>query len=168
MGDHTACSPCNFEALLALPSPGNDLLSLGLPGASPQQRAPHAAGQVQPPAGQRTPDMASLSFAISEEEMEWLVALTEGDGAASHGNAAAAAAAAEAASTSTTMTAPEAQQDAQQMHPVDQRLLHSVNSEPGPLTAAGASAAAAAAADAANNAAWAADAAAASTGQPND
>lgn len=162
MGDQIACSPCSFEALLSLPSPGNELLSLGLPASSPQQQAPlpHAA-QVQASAAQRTPEMASLNCPISEEEMEWLVALAEEDVAAPASCCGwAAAAPAEAASTSATATAP-GQQDAQHMQLVDQRLLQSAPSEPGVSIPSPA----AAAAEAANNAAWAADTTAASTGR---
>lgn len=153
MVDTAACSPCNFEALLALPSPGDELLSLGLPSiASPH--APHAAGQVQPAEEQRTPDATSLNFIISDEEMQWLVALTDEDGIAPDAAAAAAsAAAAQPLATSAAMAAAAAPlpQQEQPMQLLDQRLLHSAASMPDLSSASAASAAA----DVINNACWA-------------
>lgn len=165
MEDQMACSPCSLDTVLRLPLASNELLSLGLSGLSPQQRAPHAAAQVQPSPQQRTPDMALLDFPISEEEMEWLVALSYEDAPSSVGSGTPAVrtgpAAAETVSTSTTVTTLMPQQEVQQMHPNDVMV---------PCTAftglpASQAEAAAGAGQCDNNAAWIADAAASSAGE---
>ena len=160
-----ACSPCILDSVLRLPSADNELLSMGVSALSPQHRAPHAAAQVQPSSEQQTPDMALLDFAISEEEMEWLVALSHGDATSSVGSGTPAAGpvvAAEAALASTIVTAPMPQQEVQQMHPSD--LMVPCTSFTG-LTASQADAAAGAAAECDNNCAWVADVAASPVGE---
>jgi hypothetical protein len=161
MEERIAYSPCSLDSVVNLSLADNELVSLGLSGLSPQERAPHAAAQVQPSPGQRTPDMGLLDFPISEEEMEWLVALSYGEDPTSVGSGTPAVgtgpAAAEAASTSTTVTAPTPQQEAQQMRFNDLMV---------PCTAStGLTASQAEAAECDNNVAWVADAAATSAGE---